>query len=442
MIKSVMKRYDAYKDSGVEWLGEVPEHWELKRLKELTTIQNSNVDKKSHENELSVKLCNYVDVYKNEFIDSSLDFMQATADESEIKRFTIKKSDVLITKDSETCDDIAVPALATQTFEGVVCGYHLAQFRTKEKMLLGSYLFRLFQSKSYGFRFVISAKGITRVGLGQSAIADSLTPVPPLSEQKAIANYLDTKTAHIDRKIDLLTRKAIQYGKLKQSLINETITRGLDKTVAMKDSGVEWLGDVPEHWGVKRLKDITLVKRGASPRPIDDPIYFDEEGEFSWVRIADLSASERYLLCTKEKLSALGASLSVKRYSGDFILSIAGTVGKPIITKIKCCIHDGFVWFPNLKVNPEFLYYCFSTGLPYQGLGKLGAQLNLNTETVGLISLPIPSDEEINNIICYLDTKTAHLDNIVTTINTQIDKLKELRKTLINDVVTGKIKVA
>jgi len=211
---------------------------------------------------------------------------------------------------------------------------------------------------------------------------------------------------------------------------------------AYKVSGVEWIGEVSEHWEIKRLKDITLVKRGASPRPIDDPIYFDEEGEFSWVRIADLSASERYLLCTKEKLSALGASLSVKRYSGDFILSIAGTVGKPIITKIKCCIHDGFVWFPNLKVNPEFLYYCFSTGLPYQGLGKLGTQLNLNTETVGLISVPIPSDEEINNIICHLDTKTAHIDHIIETINTQIDKLKELRKTLINDVVTGKIKVA
>ena len=184
MSKAVMKRYDAYKDSGVEWLGEVPEHWDLKRLKELTKIQNSNVDKKSHENEISVSLCNYVDVYKNEFVNSSLDFMQATADESEIKRFTIKKSDVLITKDSETCDDIAIPALATQTLEGVVCGYHLAQFRTKEKMLLGSYLFRLFQSKSYGFRFVIAAKGITRVGLGQSAIADSLTPIPPSQNKK------------------------------------------------------------------------------------------------------------------------------------------------------------------------------------------------------------------------------------------------------------------
>lgn len=107
MIREVSRQYKDYKDSGVEWIGDIPEHWKLKRLKELSSIQNSNVDKKSHEHEQFVKLCNYVDVYKNEFINSSIEFMQATADKSEIKRFTVKKNDVLITKDSETCDDIA-----------------------------------------------------------------------------------------------------------------------------------------------------------------------------------------------------------------------------------------------------------------------------------------------------------------------------------------------
>ena len=143
------------KDSGVEWIGEVPAHWEMYRLKEISNIQNSNVDKKPNENETPVRLCNYVDVYNNDFINATLNFMWATADTSEIMRFTIKKHDVLITKDSETCDDIAIPALATESLDGVVCGYHLAQIRTKEKMLSGAYLFRLFQSDKYGFRFVI-----------------------------------------------------------------------------------------------------------------------------------------------------------------------------------------------------------------------------------------------------------------------------------------------
>lgn len=212
------------KDSGVEWIGEVPGHWKIRRLKELSDIQNSNVDKKSYENEVPVQLCNYVDVYKNEFINSSLNFMSATADASEIKRFTIKKNDVLITKDSETCDDIAIPGLATESLDGVLCGYHLAQFRAKNKVLLGAYLFRLFQSKSYGFRFVISAKGITRVGLGQSAIADSLTPVPPLSEQQSIANYLDEKTEHIDRIVDTINSQIDKLKELRKTLINDIVT--------------------------------------------------------------------------------------------------------------------------------------------------------------------------------------------------------------------------
>jgi len=212
------------KDSGVEWIGHIPEHWDVKRLKELAIIQNSNVDKKSDEKETSVRLCNYVDVYNNEFINSTLEFMQATANESEIKQFTVKKNDVFITKDSETCDDIAIPALATESLESVLCGYHLAQIRTKRNKLLGSYLFRLFQSKSYGFRFVIRAKGITRVGLGQSAIADSLTPLPPLHEQKAIADYLDTKTAKIDCIVETINNQIDKLRELRKTLINEVVT--------------------------------------------------------------------------------------------------------------------------------------------------------------------------------------------------------------------------
>ena len=214
------------KESHVEWFGTVPKHWELKRLKELVSIQNSNVDKKSHNEETAVRLCNYVDVYKNEFITRQLsqDFMWATADESEIRKFGIRKNDLLITKDSETANDIAIPALATETLEGVLCGYHLAQIRTNPKYLLGSYLLRLFQAKSYGHRFAIAAKGITRVGLGQAAIADALTPVPPLLEQQAIADYLNKKTTQLDRIIDTINSQIEKLKDLRKALINDVVT--------------------------------------------------------------------------------------------------------------------------------------------------------------------------------------------------------------------------
>ena len=142
-----------------------------------------------------------------------------------------------------------------------------------------------------------------------------------------------------------------------------------------KPSGVEWLGDVPEHWTVKAIKWESPVLRGASPRPIDDPIFFDDEGEYSWVRISDVTAAGMYLAETEQRLSALGSSLSVKLDPGSLFLSIAGTVGKPAITKIKCCIHDGFVYFPNFKGDQRYLFYLFVSGEPYKGLGKLGTTI-------------------------------------------------------------------
>ena len=201
-----------------------------------------------------------------------------------------------------------------------------------------------------------------------------------------------------------------------------------------KDSGIEWIGAIPSHWNSIMIKRLSSVKRGASPRPIDDPKYFDKKGEYAWVRIADVSASERYLINTTQTLSELGASLSVKREPGDFFLSIAGTVGKPIITKIKCCIHDGFVYFPDLKINPEFLYYIFSTGLPYQGLGKWGTQLNLNTDTVGEIVIPIP--QKIEPIITYLDRKTAEIDALIADKKRLLEFYEEEKTAIINQAVT------
>ncbi|MBK5720193.1 restriction endonuclease subunit S [Dysgonomonas sp. Marseille-P4677] len=203
-----------------------------------------------------------------------------------------------------------------------------------------------------------------------------------------------------------------------------------------KDSSIEWIGMIPEHWEVRKIKTFSPVKRGASPRPIDNPIYFDDNGEYAWVRIADVTASERYLTSTTQNLSELGSSLSVKRKPNDFFLSIAATVGKPIITKIKCCIHDGFVWFPKLKMNPEYLYYIFTSGQPYLGLGKMGTQLNLNTETVGGISIPVPNDEEVNQIVSFLDKETTRIDNIIATRKKQIDLLKELKSSIISRAVT------
>ncbi len=219
--------------------------------------------------------------------------------------------------------------------------------------------------------------------------------------------------------------------------VENTTMSGKWKTYpAYKDSSVEWLGEIPAHWEVKKIKRFCQVKRGASPRPIDNPDYFNDEGEYSWVRISDVTASHKYLLTTEQRLSPLGQSKSICLEPGELFLSIAASVGKPIITQIKCCIHDGFVYFTNLLQNRDYFFYVFSGGELYKGLGKLGTQLNLNTDTIGDIQMPIPPLPEQRAIAAFLDRETAKINNLIAKKERLIELLREKRTALISHAVT------
>ena len=150
--------YPDYKTSGVEWLGDVPAHWKVRRLRNLAKMRVSNVDKHVKEGELPVRLCNYVDVYKNDRITGITAYMRATATPAEIKRFRLELGDVLITKDSETWNDIGVPALVQHTADDLVCGYHLAVLRPLKTTLSGAFLFRALQSPTVANQFHTAAK--------------------------------------------------------------------------------------------------------------------------------------------------------------------------------------------------------------------------------------------------------------------------------------------
>jgi type I restriction enzyme S subunit len=189
-MTDALKPYPVYKDSGTSWLGDVPEHWTVLRQKNATEMHVSNVDKLSKAGELPVRLCNYVDVYKNNRITENLPFMHATAQSEEIKRFQLHVGDVLITKDSEMWNDIGVPALIEYTAPDFICGYHLALLRPRKELMNSSFLFRALQSSVVAYQYHISANGVTRYGLSQDSIKSVLIPVPPLPEQTAIVRYL------------------------------------------------------------------------------------------------------------------------------------------------------------------------------------------------------------------------------------------------------------
>lgn len=187
-----------------------------------------------------------------------------------------------------------------------------------------------------------------------------------------------------------------------------------------------------------RIKDLSILGRGASPRPIEDPKYFDANGKYSWVRIADVTEQNGKIGKTPTSLSKLGADLSVKLEPGRLFLSIAGSVGKPCINSVPVCIHDGFVYLKenNPNLNDKWLFYIFEGKKVFDGLGKIGTQLNLNIETVGNIKVPNLSLKKQNEIVEFLDNKTKDIDLALSKLKQKLLHLEEYKTALIHNAVT------
>ncbi len=231
--KEGWKPYPAYKPSGVEWLGDVPEGWDVKRLKTSATCWVSNVDKVPNEDELPLRLRNYTDVYYNDHITPDMGLMETTATANEIRRFGLLVGDVVITKDSEEWSDIAVPALVKQTASDLVCGYHLAIIRSHANKLYGDYLLRAFQSCAVNQQFQIAASGVTRYGLPKASIGDAWVSLPPPAEQRAIADFPDRETEKTDR---LAAKVQEAIGRLQEyrvALITATVTGKIDVSTTL-----------------------------------------------------------------------------------------------------------------------------------------------------------------------------------------------------------------
>jgi len=423
-----MNRYESYKPTDIDWVGEIPSHWEtvqpkykLNRVTRpidnedevITCFRDGVVTLRKNRREdgftNSVKEHGYQQIHPGDLVVHEMDGFAGAIGISDSKG---KSTPVYTVVEPDDRADLKYIA------------YLLREMSQTGKI---ESLARSIRERTTDFRWNM-----------WSVIN---FPFPPIEEQKLISCYLDNKTSQIDSLVEKIQKKIELLKEQRTSLINHYVTKGLDPNVEMKDSGVEWIGEIPKHWEVKKIKHLAQVKRGSSPRPIDDPRYFEEDGRYSWVRIADVSASGKYLERTTEKLSELGSSLSTKMSPGDLFLSIAGTVGKPVITKIECCIHDGFVWFDGLEINRDYLYFLFLVGSCFQGLGKMGTQLNLNTDTVGDVQIPYPNKEEQAQIVLQIENILDKIDRLIVLEQQRANKLSEYRQSLISSVVTGKVRI-
>ena len=250
-----------------------------------------------------------------------------------------------------------------------------------------------------------------------------LFPVPTLAEQEAIAEALSDADALIESLEQLLVKKR----QLKQGAMQELLT------------GKKRLPGFSGEWETKRLGELANIQRGASPRPIDSPIWFDENSSVGWVRISDVTKSGMYLLETTQRLSPLGVQHSRPVSRGNLIMSICATVGRPIITEIETCIHDGFVVFDNLRTNKHFLYYILqSIEGDWSRHGQTGSQMNLNTGLINQteISVPptLPEQTAIAAILSDMDTEIAALE-------TKLTKARQIKQGMMQELLTGRIRL-
>ena len=450
MTVTDLKLYPCYKPSGIPWLGDVPTHWEVRRIRNTVDIRVSNVDKHTKDDEFPVRLCNYVDVYKNDYITENVPFMQATATTDEIERFRLESDDVLITKDSEVWSDIGVPALVGYVAEDLICGYHLALLRPLKTVLNGAYLFRALQSQIVAYQFHVTANGVTRYGLSHGAIKSAFLPTPPLDEQAAVVRYLDCADGRIRRYIGARQRLISLLEEQRQAVIHRAVIRGLDPNVRLKPSGVEWLGDVPTHWEVRRIRntvDIRVSNVDKHTKDDEFPVrlcnyvdvykndYITENVPFMQAT-ATTDEIERFRLESDDVLITKDSEV----WSDIGVPALVGYVAEDLI----CGYHLALLRPLKTVLNGAYLFRALQSQIvAYQfhvtanGVTRYG----LSHGAIKSAFLPTPPLGEQAAIVEYLAKATADVDAAIDRARREIELLREYRARLIADVVTGKLDV-
>ena len=438
MIKHELARYDAYRDSGVEWLGDIPKNWLIMRIKDVTKKIGNGVTPKGGSEvytDVGIPFIRSQNVYDDGLRLGGISFISEEINR-DMKSSQLKERDILINITGASIGRTCVVPIDL----GIAnINQHVTFLRIK--YWFNSTYISLFLKSPFIKKYIqFEQNGASKEAFNLAQIANIPIVLPNVNEQKAIADYLDTKTAQLDSKIDLLTQKATQYGKLKRSLINETVTRGLDKSVAMKDSGVEWIGEVPKHWEITRAKDL-FNKKSRACFDDDEIVTAFRDGEVT------LRLNRRVTGFT----NAIKEHGYQRIHAGDLVIhamdAFAGAIGVSDSTGKSSPVYSAYTAKDKEKVYIPYYgillrQMALSGFISSLGKGIRERSTEFRHKEFIPLKVAVPSFVEQKAIADYLDTKTAHIDRIVTIVNTHIDKLKELRKTLINDVVTGKIKVA
>ena len=417
----------AMKDSGIPWIGEMPEGWNCARMKQIGKYVNGYAFKPEDWGNSGKPIIRIQDLTGS---NNSPNYYEGDIDE----KYLIKNGDILVSW--------------AATLDAFIWG--------KGEGWLNQHIFKAIPNTSIQKDFFFwllkvamshmnndNKHGIVMQHLTLNVFGNFIIPIPPLAEQQRIAEFLDRKCAEVDEMIALQEQIIEELKAYKQSVITEAVTKGLNPDVPMKDSGIEWIGEIPEHWRIGKIKMIAKTNSGSTPKTISQT----EESSIVWIRTTDINdnlVTDSSLHLTQEELNSASCPMLNKDVCVVAMYGGGGTIGKcgilgveATINQALCSIevksfHLGAFMFWTLRAT-RYNWMKFAVGTRKDP--------NISQEIVRNYIVPIPPIEEQQKISDYLNTKCTEIGNLISIKQSKIDSLKEYKKSIIYEYVTGKREV-
>ena len=443
-----MNKYQSYKQSGVEWIGEIPEHWGLRKLTHISDYVN----------------CGYTST--PDYVDEGVMFLSGQnvkngkIDYTKFNYISEELHNELTKKIKPQIGDLLVVRVGGHSNIGMSC---VVDTSVDFSIYVSLTLVRLKNTicSSYFFNFIFNNDRFREFCLVETKIGGGVGnlnvkdferfqfPLPPIQEQLQIIQFLDEKTELVDKLISKKERKITLLKEQRTSLVNEVVTKGLNPNVKMKDSGVEWIGEIPEHWGLRKLTHISdYVNCGYTSTPdyVDEGVMFlsgqnVKNGKIDYTKFNYIS-EELHNELTKKIKPQIG-DLLVVRVGGHSNIGMSCVVDTSVdfsiyvsltLVRLKNTICSSY-FFNFIFNNDRFREFCLVETKIGGGVG------NLNVKDFERFQFPLPPIQEQLQIIQFLDKRTIEIDDLIQLEQNKIDLLKEYRQSLISNVVTGKIKV-
>ncbi len=424
----------AMKNSGIEWIGEIPESWSFIRGKFLFTERNE----RGNRNTLQL----LSPTQKFGVIPQSL-----YEEISGMKAVKLDEKTDFNTMKSIYIGDFCISLRSFQggfeysEYDGVVSPAYHVFYKTSE--LCNTYYRYLFKEQG----FIAKMASLTKTfrdgkSIAFSDFADSLIPVPPLPEQHRISAYLDRQCALIDSVTEKTKASIEEYKKLRQAVITQAVTKGVRGDRPMKDSGIEWIGEIPEEWRVVATKHLFLIVSGATPKS-ENPDYFD--GNIIWITPADFKTEDKFVSSGRRNITELGLQScnTTMIPAGSIVFSKRAPIGSVVINAVELCTNQGCLsCVPNSKAQATFYYYFMSAFTEQYNLYGSGTTFKeISANDFAAFKLTYPTLDEQQEIAAYLDKKCAEIDALITKKETFLTELEAYKKSLIYEYVTGKKEV-